>query len=136
MALASPAVRPDVKRATLDRLVPNLPSLVRNFLSILAARDRLGQIPEIAAAFEERVNEERGVVTAEITTAIPLEPALEQTIRQRLGTYFHRDPSQVAVRSRVDPAIIGGVVAQVGDTLIDDSVRGRIARLRRALVAP
>jgi F-type H+-transporting ATPase subunit delta len=130
----SPAIPATQKRAALGRLLPNLPPLVRNFLYILADRDRLRQVPDIREAMIERVNEQRGVITAEVTTAIPLDADLERTVAQRLGAYLKHDPQRITIRTRVDPSIIGGVVARVGDTLIDDSVRGRIQRLRRALV--
>ncbi len=131
--LTSPAVDAGDKRAVLDRLVPNLPSLVRNFLNILIERDRLSEAAGIADAFRELVNRERGILTADVTTAIPLEPDMERTIAQRLGTHLGHDSSRLVIRSRVDPKIIGGVVARVGDTLIDDSVQGRLERLRRVL---
>jgi F-type H+-transporting ATPase subunit delta len=129
----SPAIPAAQKRAALGRLLPNLPPLVRNFLYILADRDRLGQVPDIRQAMIERVNEQRGVITADVTTAIPLDADLERTVAQRLGAYLKHDPARITIRTRVDPSIIGGVVARVGDTLIDDSVRGRIQRLRRTL---
>jgi F-type H+-transporting ATPase subunit delta len=129
----SPAIPATQKRAALGRLLPNLPPLVRNFLYILADRDRLGQVPDIREAMIERVNEQRGVITADVTTAIPLDPDLERTVAQRLGAYLKHDPQRITIRTRVDPSIIGGVVARIGDTLIDDSVRGRIQRLRRTL---
>jgi F-type H+-transporting ATPase subunit delta len=129
----SPAIPASNKRAAIGRLLPDLAPMVRNFLYILADRDRLGQVPAIREAMVERVNEQRGVITAEVTTAIPLDDDLQRTVAQRLGSYLKHDPQRITIRTRVDPSIIGGVVARVGDTLIDDSVRGRIQRLRRAL---
>jgi F-type H+-transporting ATPase subunit delta len=130
---ASPAVPTAQKRAALDRLLPNAPPMVRHFLHILAERDRLAEVPGIADALRDLINQRRGIITAEVTTAIPLDASLERMVAQRLGTYLNRDPDKVTIRSRVDPSIIGGVIARVGDQLIDDSVRGRIQRLRRTL---
>jgi F-type H+-transporting ATPase subunit delta len=129
----SPAISATDKRAAIGRLLPNLPPLVRNFLSILADRDRLREVPDIVEALRELVNQQRGVITADVTTAIPLDEALQRSIAQRLGTYLKHDPERVRIRARVDPSIIGGVVARVGDTLIDDSIRGRLERLRSTL---
>ncbi len=129
----SPAVDPSDKQKALDRLVPRAPRLIHNFLAILIERDRVSQVPAIAEALRERVNEERGILTADVTTAVPLDAELQKTIARRLGTQLGHDPTRLVIRPHVDPAIIGGVVARVGDTLIDDSVRGRIERLRRAL---
>ena len=131
----SPAVPADEKWRALDSLFARQPEHVRNLLHILAERDRLDEWDQLSAAFRERVNQERGVVTAEVTTAVPLDPELERTVVERLGAYLRHDPARLQIERRVDPAIIGGVVARVGDTVIDDSVRGRIGRLRRALAA-
>lgn len=134
VALTSPVVRPEEKRAVVEQLVPGMPVLVRNLVNLMIERDRADLLPQVAQAFRDLTNQERGVVTADVTTAIPLDPETEQTVARRLGEYLGRDPGHLVIRSRVDPGVIGGVVARVGDTLIDDSVRGRLERLRRALV--
>ena len=121
------------KRRALDAMLPGLPQLVSNVLHILADRDRLNQLPQVAAAFQEVVDTERGIVPADVTTAVPLDAETERLVADRLGAYLKRDPQKMVIRSRVDPSIIGGVVAQIGDTRIDDSVRGRLDRLRRVL---
>lgn len=134
VALTSPVVRPEEKRAVIQQLVPDMPHLVRNLVNLMIERDRADLLPQVARAFRELTNQERGIVTADVTTAVPLDQETEQTVARRLGEYLGRDPGHLVIRSRVDPSIIGGVVARVGDTLIDDSVHGRIERLRRALV--
>lgn len=134
--LTTPTVGEAEKLAAFDELVPNLPPHVRNFLRLLVERGRVREIPGIAVALRERVNRERGIVTADVTTAVPLDPETERTIAQRLGTFLRQDPSKLVIRSTVDPSIIGGVVARVGDTLIDDSVRGRLDRLKRTISVP
>lgn len=136
LIFASPAVAVSDKRSAIDRLVPTAPPMLRNFLSILTDRDRLDEVPGIAEALRELINRRRGVVTADITTAMPLDSELERTIVQRLASYLNRDPQKVTIRARVDPSIIGGVVARVGDQVIDDSVRGRLERLRSSLANP
>jgi F-type H+-transporting ATPase subunit delta len=130
---ASPAVATPQKRAALDRLLPKASPMVRNFFHILAERDRLAEVPGIAEALHELINQRRGIITAEVTTAVALDAEMQRLVAQRLATYLNRDPEKVTISSRVDPAIIGGVVARVGDRLIDDSVRGRLERLRRTL---
>lgn len=135
IALTSPAVGPEDKRAVLDRLFPSSPPLVRSFLHILADRDRLKEVPDVAAAFQELLHQQQDIVTADVTTAVALDADMSRTIAQRLGAYLLRNPASLEIRSHVDPDIIGGVVARIGDTLIDDSIRGRLERLHRALAA-
>jgi F-type H+-transporting ATPase subunit delta len=129
----SPAVPAAQKAAALDRLLPNAAPLVRNFVHILVERDRLAEVPGIVEALHELINVQRGIITADVTTAVPLDAELERLLAQRLAAHFGREPNKVSIHSRVDPSIIGGVVARVGDQVIDDSVRGRIERLRRTL---
>ena len=136
IVFASPAVSVPDKRAAIERLLPTAPPLLRNFLGILADRDRLDEVPGVAEALHELVDRRRGVVIADVTTAVPLDAELEHIIAERLATYLRRDPQKVNIRARIDPEIIGGVVARVGDQLIDDSVRGRLQRLRAALATP
>jgi F-type H+-transporting ATPase subunit delta len=130
---ASPAVPTPQKRAALDRLLPNAAPMIKNFFHILAERDRLAEVPGIADALRDLINQRRGIITAEVTTAVALDADMQRLVAQRLAAYLNRDPEKVTISSRVDPAIIGGVVARVGDRLIDDSVRGRLERLRRTL---
>lgn len=129
----SPAVPAAQKAAALDRLLPNASPMVRNFVHILVNRDRLAEVPGIVEALNELINVQRGIITADVTTAIPLDAELERVVAQRLATHLGREANKVSIRARVDPSIIGGVVARVGDQVIDDSVRGRIERLRRTL---
>jgi F-type H+-transporting ATPase subunit delta len=129
----SPAVPVGQKAAALDRILPNASPLIRNFLHILVDRDRLDQVPGILEALRDLINAQRGIITADVTTAVPLDAELQRLVAQRLAAHLGRDPQKVSIRSRVDPSIIGGVVARVGDQVIDDSVRGRIERLRRTL---
>jgi F-type H+-transporting ATPase subunit delta len=132
----SPAVAGADKRGALDRVLPNAPPLLRNFLHILAERDRLDEVPGVAESLRELVNRQRGIVTAEVTTAVPIDAEQQRLLAQRLAAYLQRGPQQVTIRTHVDPSIIGGVVARIGDQLIDDSVRGRLERLRAALSQP
>jgi F-type H+-transporting ATPase subunit delta len=133
VVFASPAVESSQKAAALDRIVASVPETIRNFLHILIERDRLAEVPDILEALRDLINERRGIITADVTTAVPLDAELERSVAQRLAAYLDRTPDKVTIRSQVDPAIIGGVVARVGDQVIDDSVRGRIERLRRTL---
>ena len=129
----SPVVPTSQKHVAIDQLLPTAPPLVRNFVHLLADRARLDEVPGIAEALGALVNQQRGIITAEVTTAIPLDADMERLVAGRLAAHFHSDPQLVTIVSHVDPAIIGGVVARVGDRVIDDSVRGRLERLRRSL---
>ena len=70
---------------------------------------------------------------AQVTTAVPIDERQKAVIASQARRGGSARPS--SLETRVDPSILGGVVAQVGDNVIDGSVRGRLERLRRALTA-
>lgn len=130
--LTSPVVAPERKEAALSELLPGLPDPVANFFNILIHRDRLDLIPDIRRVFRRLVNEHRGVELAQVTTARPIDQRQRELIAARLSTLTGK---RVEVEADVDASILGGVVAHVGDNVIDGSIRGRLERLRRALMA-
>jgi len=131
-ALTSPAVPARQKLAVIDAEVPKLQPVVRNLVELLLHRDRLEMLPDIALAYRALLNESRGIVVAQVTMAVPLEDGERDGLAQRLSAHVGK---QVTIERQVDPAIMGGVVARIGDLLIDGSVRGRLEALRRRLVA-
>ena len=82
------------------------------------------------AAFRARLREQQRVLEAEVTTAIPLEPAQQAALQQRLGAATAR---QVTLTAKVDPAIIGGLVAKIGATVYDGSLATQLAKLKGRL---
>ena len=136
--LESPAVPQQKKRALLDALLTRLADVgveVTRLVIMLADRDRLALVAAIAKAFDQRVMEAERVVEARITTAVPIDAARQSALARALGAATGREASQVRIDARVDPAILGGVVAQVGSVIYDGSVAGQIVRLKTRLGA-
>jgi F-type H+-transporting ATPase subunit delta len=104
--------------------------LVLNLARLLVHRGRTSLAPQIAEAFQELADGERGIAHALVTTAVPLSEGEKSAVATRLGEITGR---QVALETQVDEAIIGGLVARIGDKLIDGSTRSRLAALRRRL---
>jgi F-type H+-transporting ATPase subunit delta len=103
---------------------------VRNFLFTVADHGRLAALPTIAAVFREVRERHIGVVPATVTTAGALAPELQQ----RLGAALDRlSGRRVRLEMRVDPAVLGGAITQVGSTVYDGSVRTQLSRLRRRM---
>lgn len=105
--------------------------LLLNLLRLLIAKDRITLLPRVAAAFEGFLNQSRNIAPAEVTTAVPLDPAETARIAEQLSALTGQD---VRVQTKIDPSIIGGLVARIGDRVLDGSVRTRLAQLRRELV--
>jgi F-type H+-transporting ATPase subunit delta len=131
-ALESPSVPPVAKRAVVQALVERgqLIPPVGKLLVMLAERDRLTLLPDVLEAFRARLREQQKVLEAEVTTAIPLEPEQTAALQQRLSTATAR---QVTVTTKVDPALIGGVVARIGSTVYDGSLATQLVKLKGRL---
>jgi F-type H+-transporting ATPase subunit delta len=128
----SPAVGRSAKVKALEDILPNDDQvLVRNLLLLLLERRRFHQVQDVITMFRELVLEHRGIAVARVETAVELTPDEEMLIRERLSTVLGKE---IEVLTRVNPDIIGGIVAQVGDELIDGSVRTQLAALRRRMV--
>jgi F-type H+-transporting ATPase subunit delta len=108
-----------------------LTPLVSRLLTVFAERECLGVVPDLAGAYRTRLLERRNIVSAEITTAVPLSEETADSVGRALG---QASGKQVLVSTRVDPAIIGGVVARIGSTVYDGSVTTQLARMRQKLV--
>jgi F-type H+-transporting ATPase subunit delta len=130
----TPGVPASKKRAIIEALLTSgggVVSEVRHLLLMLADRDRLAALPEIADAYAARLRTMRGIVNAELTTAVPLEDAQRGPLVAALG---RAAGSTVAATERVDPAILGGMVARVGGRVYDGSVATHLERMRRRLI--
>ena len=134
VTLRNPAVATSVKRGVIEALVERLgpPAPLSKLLGMLADRDRLNLLSAVAAAYRERLMDHQGVVQAEIVTAEPLDDATAETLRQRLSTATGRT---VTVTRRLEPALLGGVVAKVGGTVYDGSVATQLVRMKDRLAA-
>jgi F-type H+-transporting ATPase subunit delta len=129
----SPQITASQKRAAADEIIgPSGQQLARNLIGLLIERGRIGSLPQLYAAFHDRMLERQGIAVGEVTTAVPLGPEELALVRRQLGAMLGKE---IEVRPVVDPDIIGGIVARVGDQLIDGSVIGQLRKLRERLVA-
>ncbi len=100
------------------------------FVEVLADNHRLRALPEIAALFEQMKREAEHVLKVRVKTAVPIDGAEIARLREALKRRFRRE---IELEQTLDPAILGGAVIDAGETVIDGSVRGRLARLETAL---
>jgi F-type H+-transporting ATPase subunit delta len=132
IVMASPKVSEENKLALITEQLAGSQPEALNLARLLLERGRLSIATEMADVFRELALAELGIVVAEVTTAMPIDKAAETAIRQRLSTLVGK---QVEIRTRVDDTIIGGIIARVGDQLIDGSVSNQLRRLRARLGA-
>ena len=109
----------------------DLPRLPLNLARLLARKGRTNLAGDIATAFKELVEGSKGIAHAHARTAVALNAAQRDAMAQSLGESTGKE---VILETEVDPAVLGGVIIQIGDRLIDASTRARLAALRESLV--
>jgi F-type H+-transporting ATPase subunit delta len=131
--LTHPAVPTATKQRVVQQLADRLqlPLPLSKLLQMLAERDRLILLSDLVDVYRERLLEHQQVVRAEVTTAMPLGPDRTDVLRKRLAQATGR---QVTMTTKVDPALIGGIVARVGSTVYDGSVATQLAKMREKLL--
>jgi F-type H+-transporting ATPase subunit delta len=130
----TPLVPPARKRALAEavlKAVGGVSDHVSRLVLLLADRDRLAALGDVADLFAARAMQERHVVPAEIVTAVPLADGQRAALAAALG---RATGSEVIVTTRVDPAIVGGVVARVGSVVFDGSVTRQLEKLKEKLL--
>jgi F-type H+-transporting ATPase subunit delta len=119
------------KQRLIDAALGDLPALPRNLAKLLVRKNRTALAVEIAAQFEQMLEAQRGISRARAVTAVPMgdreRDALAQRLREQTG-------KEVVLETEVDPELLGGVVVQIGDRLIDASTRARLRALRESLM--
>lgn len=132
--LESPRVSADEKNAVLARALGGAaaPRTFVRFTQTLVNNRRQMLIPEIAVEYQHLVDEIEGRLHADVTVARPSSPDVERAIAEQLTRVLGK---RVVPHVRIDPAILGGVVVRVGDTVMDGSVRRRLETLRARMTA-
>lgn len=132
-ALANPALTPSERRAVVEEVLGrlDLDRYTANFLRLLVDKNRLGEFAHIRRDYHEMADELAGRVRATVTTARSLDAASAQRVREALAAVTH---GELLIDFKVDPGLIGGLVAQIGDKVYDASVRTRLEDLRAELL--
>lgn len=119
------------KRRLLEAgLAGDVARLAMNLALLLLERGRIDLARAVQAAFQERVDERLNIAHATVTTAVPLADDEQRAVAAKLSSLTGK---QVDVTPVVDESIIGGVIARIGDELIDGSTRTRLLALKRRL---
>jgi F-type H+-transporting ATPase subunit delta len=134
-ALLTPAIQTSRKHAVVARLMEKLGGapLIRNFVYVIINHRRIGIFSDICEAFEQTLDERRGFVRAEVVSAAPLEQRRSASLESELSRLTGK---RMRLRFDVDPELLGGVLARIGSTVYDGSVRGQLQQLRRRLTEP
>ncbi len=123
------SARRAVVEAIADKLGTSTP--VRKLLGVLAEGGRFELLPLVAEAFRERLFAHQNIVRARVTSAGPLAPEHTQALEGSLGRATGK---KVELSTSVDRELIGGLVARIGSTVYDGSVRTQLSKIRQTLV--
>ena len=119
------------KRSLLQKGLGEINPLAFNLALLLESKGRLKLANDISQQYNELLDFHRGIEHAEVIAAVPLIEEDREAISRRLGEIVEH---KVVIDAQVDPSIIGGFIARLGDTLIDGSIRQRLETLKKSLV--
>ncbi len=124
----------DAQRQSLMEAIAKAMSLstqVAKLIVVLGKRGKIDLVPDLTAAFRERVLAHQNIVRAEVTSAAPLSPEKTKALEESLSKVTGK---KVEISVSVDPDLLGGVVARIGSTVYDGSVKTQLTRMRQELV--
>jgi len=129
-AFANPSVTTPRRMELAQRLAPELRQETQNLLRLLIEHRRTSEMPAIRREFERMADEAAGIVNVALTTAVDLSDAEQQRYERALADRLGK---KVRMDYRHDPGLVAGATIQIGDRLIDGSVRTQLDRLRQRL---
>ncbi|HYL84867.1 MAG TPA: ATP synthase F1 subunit delta [Candidatus Angelobacter sp.] len=132
--LASPAVTVEAKHAVIEKIIKRqgASKIVRNLLFVITDHRRTQLIPEILATFQQVIRQRQGVAEANVASAVDLSAAQKKEL---VATLAKLTGKKIEMKYSQDPALLGGVVVRIGDTIYDGSLRSRLNEMRNRLAA-
>lgn len=120
----------EAKVSFLTRVAGDVPPLAGNLVKLLESKRRLTLLPQIAESFQTLVDDHRGIAHAQVLTAVAMSDDERQAVARRLSELTGK---QVQIETHVAPEILGGLVARIGDRLIDGSAKTKLLALKREM---
>ena len=131
-ALTNPLYPVDVREKAMAAIVDSMDAdkVMGNFLNLLVQKKRAAILPEIAEEFKIMVDEDKNISHGTVVSAVELDTELQNKIQATLEKITGK---KVELTASVDPSIIGGVIAKVGDLVLDGSIRTQLASLKGSI---
>jgi len=130
--LFSPYFSSTEKTEGLKRAISDPEPELWNFLELLLEKGRMPVIYRIRRQFDELWNKENKRLGVTVTSAVELDPEITERIGREIE---EQTGNTVELESRVDPDILGGLVVQVGNMILDTSIRNRLEKLRKSVAS-
>ena len=128
--MGNPKIPFEQKFKLLDIELKNINSMALNLVSMLVSKDRFYLISNISIAYQQILDAYRGIEKAEVTTAVPLDEKERQKMAERLSQITGK---KIVMTVKVDPDILGGMIAKVGEKIIDGSTKSQLEALKKEL---
>jgi F-type H+-transporting ATPase subunit delta len=125
--MENPKVSFGDKAKVLAEPLADINPLALNLVYLLMTRGRLGLIGDIADEYQRLLDSHRGIEQAEVITAVPLDAKERRRLEKDLGAVVGK---KVVLQPRVDPSLLGGIIARVGGKLLDASTHSKLVALR------
>ncbi len=132
--LESPAVSRADKHAVVEKIATRLGSskILRNFLILVVDHRRTAALPEMIESFQQVIRQRQGLAEAQVASAAPLSDAQKSNLLQTLE---RKTGKKLQAAYSLDPALLGGAVVRIGDTIYDGSLKNRLNQMRARLAA-
>lgn len=128
--LESPKFHFDDKAKLLREQLGDISPLALNLIYLLITRGGLSMVGDIANEYQRLLDSHRGIEQAEVTTAIPLDDEDKLKLEEHLSATIGK---KIVLKPEVDSSLLGGIVAKIGDKLLDGSTRSKLVALNREL---
>lgn len=131
-ALTNPLYPVDIREKAMAAIVESMEAdkVMGNFLHLLVEKKRAEILPEIAEEFQIMVDEDKNISHGTVVSAVELDADLQNKIQETLEKITGK---KVELTASVDPSIIGGMIAKVGDLVLDGSIRTQLASLKGSI---
>lgn len=131
-ALTNPLYPMDAKEKVMAAIANSMgvDKIMTNFLGLLVQKKRAEILPEIAEEFQTMVNEEKNIVHGSVVSAVELSSDLQSNVQATLEKLTGK---KVQLSTGVDPSIIGGIIAKVGDLVLDGSIKAQLVSLNDSI---
>ena len=129
--LKNPIIRYDYKLNVLTKIFQkHISELTLKFFNLICRKNRAEIIPDTSKVFVTLYHEYKGIIRADVTSAVKLSAAIQKDFEEIVSNATGK---KVELDARVDESLIGGYILQVGDNMIDNSLKNKINKLRREL---
>lgn len=128
--LDSPVLMKDEKHGIIDKVFGSERGTVHDLICLVTDKNRIRYFTKIAEAFNVLYDDHMGIREMTAVTSTPLKPDTREKLIRKLE---EKSGKKVKLKEEVDPSILGGIVLKIGDSMIDDSVKGRLESIARQL---